>query len=59
MEILVILDGKIIYTHMDAVVDGQVKDREARYADAISAAVAESVLNPYDAPRAFCKLGQP
>ena len=57
MEILVILDGKIIYTFMDEA-KGQ-KERETRYEDAIAAAVAAGALHENNAQRAFCKLGQP
>ena len=59
MEILVILYGKIIFTHIDESRPEMGKDAEVRFADAIQAAIAAGVLHPGNSGDAFCKFGQP
>ena len=56
MEILVFLDGRMVYTHFG---ENAGAEREALFHDAIRAAVGAGVLAEAQIERAFCKFGQP
>lgn len=59
MEVLVILHGRIIYTHVDETYPERGKDAELRFANAISAAIAHGAMQESSVADALCKFGQP